>query len=295
MKPVAFGYVRPGSLAEACRVLASDPEARPIAGGQTLVPMLAMRLARPTQLVDLASLVELSGIVVRGDVVEIGAMTRQAAVERDVVVARDVPLLARAIGWVGHAATRAFGTIGGSIANADPSAEIPLVAVALGADILTVGPGGDGSMAADAFFLSAMTTSLPPGSLVRAVRFPVWRMDRVGVGFAEINSRSSDFAFAAAAAQLALSADGAIEKLVLAVGGATEIPTRLDVRALIGARPDEDVVRSAIRTMLSPLVMMNDPHASATYRRRATEALAVQAVMQAAEQASGGGICAGHA
>lgn len=295
MKPVAFGYVRPGSLTEACALLASDPEARPIAGGQTLVPMLAMRLARPTQLVDLARLVELSGISESGNAVEIGAMTRQAAVERDAQIARGVPLLARAIGWVGHAATRAFGTVGGSIANADPSAEIPLVAVTLGAEIVTVGPGGERVIPAEAFFLSAMSTALPSGSLVRAVRFPVWKVERLGVGFAEINSRSSDFAFAAAAAQLALNADGAVEALVLAVGGATEVATRLDVGALIGARVDAAMVQSAVRAALAPLTMMNDPHASATYRRRAAERLAVQAVLQAAAQANGGGTSAGHA
>ena len=136
MKPAPFDYVRPGSLAEACELLAADEDARVIAGGQTLVPMLAMRLARPAKLIDILRLPELAGIREEAGAVVVGATTRQAYAERDPVIKASVPMLARVLPWVGHPPTRNRGTVGGSIANADPSAEIPLVAVTLGAEIL---------------------------------------------------------------------------------------------------------------------------------------------------------------
>src|SRR6516162_1159170 len=135
MKPAPFDYVRPDSLAEACEVLAGDEDARIIAGGQTLIPMLAMRLARPSRLVDILRLMALRGIRFDGAAIVIGAVTRQVEVERSEIVQRRLPLLARALPLVGQPSTRNRGTVGGSIANADPSAEIPLVAVTLGAEI----------------------------------------------------------------------------------------------------------------------------------------------------------------
>src|SRR5215471_17797216 len=180
MKPAPFDYVRPGSLDEACEVLAGDEDARIIAGGQTLIPMLAMRLARPAKLVDILRLRELRGIRSDDDAIVIGAVTRQVDVERNEIIQRGLPLLAKALPWVGHPPTRNRGTVGGSIANADPSAEIPLVAVTLGAEIEIENPRGRSLIAADAFFIGAMLTSLMPGDCVVAVRFPVWSQARLG-------------------------------------------------------------------------------------------------------------------
>src|SRR6185437_8446585 len=135
MKPAPFEYARPDSLAEVCEILAADEDARIIAGGQTLIPMLAMRLARPTKLVDILRLKELKGVRSEDEAIVIGAVTRQVEVERSEEVHRRLPLLIKALPWVGHPPTRNRGTVGGSIANADPSAEIPLVAVTLGAAI----------------------------------------------------------------------------------------------------------------------------------------------------------------
>ena len=148
MKPVAFGYARPSSVREACALLAADGDARVLAGGQTLIPMLAMRLARPSCLVDIARIPELSGIRDEGAHVSVGAATRQAAAERDLLIARKAPLLAKALPWVGHAPIRSRGTVGGSIANGDPAAEIPLVAVTLGAALQIRTAGGTGELAA---------------------------------------------------------------------------------------------------------------------------------------------------
>lgn len=140
MKPAPFEYVRPDSLAEACEILAADEDARIIAGGQTLIPMLAMRLARPTRLVDILRLKELKGVRSEDGAIVIGAVTRQVEVERSEEVHRRLPLLIKALPWIGHPPTRNRGTVGGSMANADPSAEIPLVAVTLGAEIEIANP-----------------------------------------------------------------------------------------------------------------------------------------------------------
>src|SRR4051812_28224001 len=170
MKPAPFDYVRPASVAEACALLRADADARLIAGGQTLVPMLAMRLARPARLIDILRLPELAGIREEARAVTVGATTRQAQAERDPVIRASVPLLAQVLPWVGHPPTRNRGTIGGSIANADPSAEIPLAAVTLGAELLLATPHGERSVPAHEFFIGAMLTALGHGDCVRAVR-----------------------------------------------------------------------------------------------------------------------------
>ncbi|HVY58572.1 MAG TPA: FAD binding domain-containing protein [Xanthobacteraceae bacterium] len=291
MKPAPFEYVRPRSAAEICNLLASNDDAVIIAGGQTLVPMMAMRLARPRVLVDIARLPELSGIREEGDAIVIGATTRQAEIERSRTVAAKIPLLARALPWIGHAATRNRGTIGGSIANADPAAEIPLVAVTLGADILTVGPDGNHTVAAGAFFVGPMMTSMPPASFVAAVRFPVWKQTQAGVAFHEVSARASDFALAAAAAQVALDADGRCAACAIGVGGATPFPTRLDgaAQALLGTPMTDDAIRETIHAAMAGLEIMTDPHASPDYRRRAALALAVRALTDARDAARRGG------
>src|ERR1700710_1138809 len=167
MKPAPFDYVRPNSLLEACALLAGDEDARLIAGVQTLVPMLAMRLARPAKLIDILRLPELAGIREEDGAVIVGATTRQAKAERDPVISKSVPMLARVLPWVGHPPTRNRGTVGGSIANADPSAEIPLVAVTLGAEILLATTHGERSVPADRFFIGAMLTAIGQGECVR--------------------------------------------------------------------------------------------------------------------------------
>ena len=217
MKPAPFDYVRPDTLVEACKLLAGDEDARLIAGGQTLVPMLAMRLARPARLIDILRLPELAGIRQEAGAVIVGATTRQACAERDPVIRASVPMLARVLPWVGHPPTRNRGTVGGSIANADPSAEIPLVAVTLGADIMLATTDDPTSMPADDFFIGPMLTTIGQGECVSAIRFPVWPHQRIGVGFFEISARRSDFAFVAAAAQVALDEEGRCVDVALGV------------------------------------------------------------------------------
>ena len=289
MKPVAFDYVRPASLAEACRLLAADDGARVIAGGQTLIPLLAMRLARPTRLVDIARLPDMSFIREDADGVSIGAVTRQCVAERDRVVAARLPLLAKALPWVGHPPTRHRGTIGGSIANGDPAAEIALIAVTLSATITMQDVSGTSAISADEFYLGPMITALPEGAIVTGIRFPVWSKGRIGTGFQEVSARRSDFALVAGAAQVALDADGRCTALTIGIGGAGDTPVRLDAvrEALIGSRLEEAAVREAVAAAVADLDAVDDLHASAAYRKRVAATLARRAILEARDAAGG--------
>jgi CO/xanthine dehydrogenase FAD-binding subunit len=291
MKPAAFDYARPASLDEACAMLAADDDTRLIAGGQTLVPLMAMRLARPKRLIDIARLGELAFVRDEGDAVAIGATTKQCVIERDAVVRAKLPLLTRVMPFVGHAPIRARGTIGGSLANADPAAEIALVAVTLGATLAYRLGAVIQDIAAADFFLGPMTTALPAAGCLTAVRFPVWREPRVGVGFHEVNARSSDFALAAAAAQIALDADGVCRRLALGVGAVAAMPLRLEAvaRTLEGTRIDATRARDAVRAALASVEPLADLHASAAYRRRAATTLAVRAIIDACTDAASRG------
>jgi CO/xanthine dehydrogenase FAD-binding subunit len=283
MKPAPFDYVRPKSLDEACTLLAADDGARLIAGGQTLVPMMAMRLAQPTRLIDIARIPGLAFVRDDGDAVAIGATTRHCVLERDPVVRDKVPLLAAVMPWVGHAATRARGTIGGSLANADPAAEIALVAVVLGATLSYRDDPDSADIPASEFFTGAMTTALPAAGCLTAVRFPVWRDKRTGVGFHEVSARRSDFAFVSAAAQVAIDDDGACRRLDVGIGAATAVPLRLDAagEALEGTRLDESACRQAVNAAVAEIEPLSDLHATADYRRRVAVTLAVRAIADA--------------
>jgi carbon-monoxide dehydrogenase medium subunit len=285
MKPAPFDYVRPGSLQEACEVLAADEDARIIAGGQTLVPMLAMRLARPSRLVDIARLDELRGIRAEPGVLTIGAATRQVEVERSAVARSALPLLAKALPWVGHPPTRSRGTVGGSISHADPSAEIPLVAVTLGAEIEIANASGNSSMPADEFIIGPMLTAVMPGDCVRAVRFPVWSHPRVGTGFHEVSARQSDFAFVAAAAQVAVDEEGRCIEAALGLSGVGDRAIRIDVSPLTGATLSTAAVADIVRAALADLDIGSDLHVSESYRRRVAVTLAVRALEDATAEA----------
>jgi CO/xanthine dehydrogenase FAD-binding subunit len=290
MKAAPFAYSRPDSVDEACTLLAADDSARVIAGGQTLVPMMAMRLARPTRLVDIARIAELSYVREEKDAVAIGACTRQCVVERDTMVAKRLPLLTRAMPFIGHAATRARGTIGGSMAHADPAAELPLIAVTLDATLSYRAGGKTGDIAARDFFTGLMITALPHGACLTGVRFLVWHGERIGVGFHEVNARRSDFAFVAAAAQVELDAGGKCRRIAIGVGAATDVPIRLDSaeKQLKGGALDEETVADAVRAALADIEPLDDLHASADYRRRAAAALAARAIADAKVEALGG-------
>jgi len=289
MKAAPFEYSRPADIDEACAMLAADDSARVIAGGQTLVPMMVMRLARPTRLIDINRIAALSYIREDGDAIAIGATTRQCVVERNPLIAARVPLLARAIPNIGHAATRARGTIGGSLANADPAAELALTAITLDAVLSYRADGQTADIPARDFFIGPMITTLPAGAVLTGVRFPVWRGAKIGVGFHEVNARRSDFAFVSAAAQVELADDGLCKRIAIGVGAVTDFPMRLDLaeQQLKGGTLDDAAVRIAITGALADIDPLADLHASAEYRRRVAVNLAARAVADARAQAQG--------
>ncbi|MGP1356444.1 FAD binding domain-containing protein [Roseicyclus sp.] len=199
MTPAAFDYLRAESLAQALEALAArGGEATVLAGGQSLVPMLAMRLARPSRIVDIGGLRGLDSIEVAGGVVRLGALVRHRVLERDATVARHLPLLATAAGWVATPAIRNAGTLGGALALGDPAAEYPAVAVALGARLRLVSLAGERWAAASDFFHGAMETDIRPGELLVSAEFPA-AAPGDGHGFAEIAERRGDYALAGAA------------------------------------------------------------------------------------------------
>jgi CO/xanthine dehydrogenase FAD-binding subunit len=283
MKAVGFEYARPTNLAEACALLATNDDARIIAGGQTLVPLMAMRLARPKLLVDIARIPDLAFVRDEGDAVAIGATTRQCVIEHDPIVRRKLPLLAKVMPWIGHAATRARGTVGGSLANGDAAAEIALAAVTLEATLTYQDGGTTHQIPAASFFLGPMLTALPLTGCLVSVRFPAWREARVGVGFHEVSSRRSDFAFVSAAAQLALDPDGRCRRLTVGVGALTDMPLQLAsvAQALEGTLVEDAAAEDAVRAALSVVRPFADLHASADYRRRVAVSLAMRAIRDA--------------
>lgn len=288
MKAAPFAYIRPQSLEEACQVLANEEGARIIAGGQTLVPMLAMRLARPRVLVDIYRLDELRGIAVTDDGIVVKAATRQIEALHDEDIRREVPLLAKALPFVGHGPTRNRGTVGGSIANADPSAEIPLVAVTLGAEIVLADEGDEMPIAAAEFFVGPMLTVASSTACLTRVTFPRRSPGLLGVGFQEVSSRRSDFAFACAAAQVVVDEDGVCTDCRLGIGGISDFPVCVDAAELCGSALDESLVRDIVEAATADLEVTSDLHASAAYRRRAASALARRALKEAYDDARSG-------
>jgi len=291
MKAAPFDYRRVTSIDEACRALADGgDDSRLIAGGQTLVPLMAMRLARPTLLIDINGIAEMSGIAIDGGHLVIGAGTRQAEVLDSPIVKSCLPLLTDALSHVGHDQTRNRGTIGGSLANADPAAELPLIAKVLDAEMIARSIDGMRTIAAASFFESAMATALAANECLTEVRFPLWQGQKTGYGFHEVSIRDSDFALAAAAVQLTLDDHGVCTRLHIAIGGASPAPMRLgEIEAALMATTLEDSLIHAETARLADLVdPQGDIHADAAYRRRVARVLTERALQSARDRAMGG-------
>jgi len=286
MKAAEFDYERPASLDAACDLLARHGDAKIIAGGQTLVPLLAMRLAKPALLIDINRIAELQGIARNDGFVAIRACTRQADTLAHAAVRSDVPLLAKALRFVGHGQTRNRGTVGGSLANADPAAEIGLAALALDAGVRARSTRGERTIALDKFFVGAMETALAADECLVEARFPVWR-GRIGTGFQEVSARASDFAFLAAAAQVELDAGGVVKRVAVSVGGASTMPLRMKMceARLLGTRLDARDIEEAAALAAQSLQPVADPHASPRYRCRVACALAARALAEARDEA----------
>jgi CO/xanthine dehydrogenase FAD-binding subunit len=288
MKAAPFDYFPAADVAEACALLgAGDGEAERliIAGGQTLVPLMAMRLARPAILIDINGADGFTGIALRDGAVVVGAGTRQAAALASPMIAGHVPLLARALPLVGHQQTRNRGTIGGSLAHGDPAAEIPLVALALDATLVLQSLAGRREVAIADFYLAPMMTTRASDECLVEVRFPHRGGDgRTGVGFHELSARRGDFAVVAAAAQINLDDDGICRRAAVAVGGAHGVPVRAAALEdyLTGRRPDAQSAAALVDEAIDP---GDDLHADAGYRRRVARVLVARAIADALRDA----------
>jgi len=270
MKPAHFDYVRAETLAEAHDVLASEGgDAVVLAGGQSLVPLLSMRMARPKVLLDIMHLPELALIEVRAHSFRIGAGVRQAELMAWPELAEGAPLLAAALPWVGHAQTRSRGTVCGSVAHADPSAEIPLVLLALGGTILLSSKTSRRHVVAEDFFTGIMSTARDDSEIVEAVEMP-YRVPGHGFAFREFARRHGDFAIVACAA--IANKDGAR----LAIGGVADIPTARDFPDIDGSALDD-----ALDAFTAELDARDDLHATADYRRMLVRKLGAQTIAEA--------------
>ncbi len=286
MKPAAFRYHRPETLDAALALLAEHGDAaKAIAGGQSLVPMMNLRLAQPAELVDLGDLAGLDSIREAGAVVEIGALARHHALAESELVRKRCPLLAEAASGIGHHAIRQRGTLGGSLAHADPAAQLPLIALTLGAEIEIASGRGRRSVPAEAFFVSVMTTALEPDELIVAVRFPVAAAGE-GQAFRLFNRRTGDYALVSVAASLQLRG-GRVERLRLGVGAVEAVPVLL--AELCAGQQGRSVnapwiaeVAAAARAAVQP---DDDERVPALYRRELAETLTVRALTAAAERA----------
>jgi carbon-monoxide dehydrogenase medium subunit len=290
VKPAAFEYHAPETLKGAVAALAElGDEAKVIAGGQSLVPMLSLRLAFFDHLVDVGRIEELRGIQPEPGGVRIGAMTVDAAVERDTDLAQRVPLLAKATPLIGHFQIRNRGTVGGSIAHADPAAEYPAVALALDAEMEALSVRGRRTIAARDFFQGFWTTALAPDELLVGVRFPSWT-GRCGFAVREFARRFGDFAIAGAAVAIQLDDDDRIQRCAIGLLGLGPTPLRATTAeaAALGRRPDIDVDELGALAVADLGEVSSDIHGSASYRKRVGAAMVSRALTDAMTEATGG-------
>lgn len=283
MKPAPFTYHRPTTLAEALELLtAHRDEAKILAGGQSLVPVMNFRLATPERLIDITHVPELRGFDVRDGTVRLGALTRHRELLSEPGLRTAAPLLPLVAPFIGHPQIRAAGTFGGSLSHADPSAELPGAALALDATMVLRSGRGERRVPAREFFLSYFTTALEPDEILTAVEFPA-AAAREGAAFHEVAARHGDFALAGAAAVLAVGQDGTITDARLAAISVSDVPVRLTEaeKVLRGQTPTADILaelRCAVQDVLEPTAAVKT---SAAYKKRTTAALAARATEQA--------------
>jgi len=287
MKPSSFEYHAPNTVDEALALLkANGPDSRVLAGGQSLIPIMNFRLAAPPVIIDLNRIASLAYIKDEGKYVSIGAMTRQRAIEFSAVVADKLPLLHQAIKLVGHLPTRSRGTIGGSIANADPAAELPMVLQALDGEVVVRGPNGQRTIAASELFRDAMTTSLAADEILVEVRLSATPAGS-GCAIEEFARRHGDFAIAAIA--VVILRDGQrCSRARIATAGISSRPTRLNAAEQILVQHGLGVsgISQAAEVAAKIVEPMTDGHASAAYRRQLTQVLTERAVRRAVAAAA---------
>ncbi len=288
MKPALFDYTAPETVAEAVAALAADESARPLAGGQSLIPIMNFRLAQPGTLVDLGRVAGLDGITVTESEIRIGAMTRQRTLESHAGANAANPLIAEVLAHVAHIAIRNRGTVGGSIAHADASAELPCLLLATGGSVCATGPEGERTVAADDLFSFHMTTTLAQTEILTEARIP--RLPpATGWAFEEYARRRGDYALAGVCALVTRGAGGICTGARLAGCGIADRPVRLTAAedALRGSTLDEDTLAAAGEAAKGHATLPDDLQASQAYRADLLAALVRRAVVRAAERAGG--------
>ncbi len=294
MKPSRFEYLAPSDLEGALAALSARPgEARPLAGGQSLVPMLNFRLAAPAMLVDLNGIAELAAVETReGGGLALGAMTRQTVLERDPRIASQAPLLAEVAPWIAHAQIRTRGTVGGSVAHADPAAELPAALLVMGARVVVAGAGPAGgapverTMPLAEFFLGPFQTALEPEELLTRIDLAAPAAGE-GSAFEEFSRRRGDYAIAGVAARVRLAADGRCEEAALALVNATPVPCLIGevAAALVGRVPGRKEIAEAAEAAAAAAQPATDMHGSAAYRRHLVNVLGRRVLERAVERA----------
>ena len=285
MKPALFDYVAPDSVAEALKELASDDMARPLAGGQSLIPTMNFRIAAPSKLVDLRKIDELKGITIEDGVVKVGAMTRHRELELDAAANAANPLIGEILANVAHIIVRNRGTIGGSIAHADAAAELPCLLVATGGSVVVKGPSGERIVAAEDWFQFHMTTSIGEGELLTQVQIPVLAAN-TGYAFQEVARRHGDYALAGVCALVTVEG-GTCTAASLAACGIGSKATRLvnAEAALVGKTLDDATLESAGAAAKEYVTASDDRQASTAYRQTLVATLVKRTVKKAAARA----------
>jgi carbon-monoxide dehydrogenase medium subunit len=283
LKPAPFDYFAPASVEEALALLREHaPEGKLLAGGQSLVPLLNLRLAKPRFLIDLNGIAELARIDATAESLVIGATVRQSALEHSAVARENCPLLCEAVRHIGHVAIRHRGTVGGSLMHADPAAELPAVALALDAKFRVARHGADREIPASDFFLDYLTTAVEPDEMLREIVFPFVR-PAAGFALEEITRRHGDFAVAGAVAIVELDAHGRIVKARIVLFGIGATPLRAEAveQALIGRSPELDSLRAAAALLPGILDPPDDVRASSAYRKHAAAIVGERALARA--------------
>ena len=283
MKPPPFDYLRAGSVQYAVALLAErGDDAQIIAGGQSLMPMLAFRMATPTLLVDIGSIAALRGITLGSRGVTLGALVRWCDIEKHGALAQAHPLLVEAVRHVAHYQIRNRGTVGGSLAHADPAAELPGIAIACDAEIEVVGPKGQRTIAAANFFVDSLTTALAADEMIVSMRLPAWKSGRCWA-FQEFARRRGDFALAGVALFYDVAQGQALDPHIAAIGvGATPLRLTAAERALEGKAVDEAAIRAIVAAAIAGLDPPGDIHAPGDYRRALLGVLLERALARAA-------------
>jgi carbon-monoxide dehydrogenase medium subunit len=287
MKPAPFEYHRADSVEHAVALLTDlGDEAKVLAGGQSLIPLMNFRLARPAHLVDINRLSELADVATADGWLEVGALVRQRHAERSATVLAEAPLLASALGQVGHPAIRNRGTVGGSLAHADPAAELPTVLRVLDGEVVARSSRGTRVIPSEALCEGFLTTSLSPDELLVSVRLPRWP-PRSGWAFVEFSRRSGDFAIVGVAAAVTLRLDGQVDGARLALSGVGATPVRAaGAEALLtGVAPSPQAWAEAAARAAADIEPSSDIHGSAAYRRQLARVLTTRALAQAYDRA----------